>query len=133
MILMRNNPLVSLQLIALLVRYHRKKFPKFGHDSLQEFPKEVKRKFAILCAIIRISVLLQQYSHLNFQEVEVSHCPEGFKLVLNEIKDQPLIYGTTHPSPVSIEKEIVQELEHFRKVFQQTLMVIIPPSSTLES
>lgn len=37
--------IVSFQLIALLARHHRKKFPKRGHISLEGFTDEVYKCF----------------------------------------------------------------------------------------
>lgn len=37
--------IVSFQLIALLSRHHRKKFPKRGHNSLEGFTNEVYTMF----------------------------------------------------------------------------------------
>ncbi|KAF8387782.1 hypothetical protein HHK36_026437 [Tetracentron sinense] len=113
------------ELIALLVRYHRKKFPRFSHAPFRGFPKEVKQKFRILCAIIRVSVALQ-CQYMNLQEVEISHSHEGFKLVLSKITDQALPPDNVQPAEEDVEAKLKQELEHFKEVFQQKLSVVVP-------
>ncbi|GFY89027.1 hypothetical protein Acr_06g0009670 [Actinidia rufa] len=122
-----------IMIIALLARHHRKKFPKLDHHSLQGFTKEVKQKFRNLCAIIRVSVLVQQYLSINSQVMEFSHSCDGFKLVLGQIRDQPLELGDgdVQHLAMDIDAELTKELEHFRAVFQQKLVVV--PSSSLNS
>nr|POE44706.1 hypothetical protein CFP56_77933 [Quercus suber] len=71
----------EVKLMALLARHHRKKFPKSDHASLIAFSNEVKQKFRSLCAIVRISVALQQHQCINIQEMILSISHEGFKLV----------------------------------------------------
>ncbi|CAL5378624.1 unnamed protein product [Camellia sinensis] len=103
----------EVKIIALLARHHRKKFPKLDHHSLQGFTKEVKQKFRILCAIIRVSVLLQEYLSINIQDMEFSHSHEGFKLVLSQTRDQPLVPGNAKPLAKDFDAELTNELEHF--------------------
>ncbi|XP_057493131.1 uncharacterized protein LOC130778620 [Actinidia eriantha] len=123
----------EVKIIALLARHHRKKFPKLDHHSLQGFTKEVKQKFRNLCAIIRVSVLVQQYLSINSQVMEFSHSCHGFKLVLGQIRDQPLELGDgdVQHLAMDIDAELTKELEHFRAVFRQKLVVV--PSSSLKS
>ncbi|XP_057961382.1 uncharacterized protein LOC131153227 [Malania oleifera] len=118
----------EVKLIALLVRHHRKKFPKFDHSSLKGFPKEVKQKFRILCAIIRISVILQQYECANLEEMGFSISPDGLNLVFNKVKDRPVMPGLVQALADDFEAERRQELEHFKMVSQQELLVVVPSS-----
>ncbi|KAG5244735.1 exopolyphosphatase [Salix suchowensis] len=113
---------VKVRLIALLTRHHRKKFPKFDESSLQEFADELKQKFRVLCAIIRLSVVLQQSDGLNFQDMEFLHSQEGFKLIFREA-------GTIASFPLAgdMGKELRKELEHFKTVFQQNLLLEVLP------
>ncbi|KAA8545230.1 hypothetical protein F0562_020014 [Nyssa sinensis] len=122
----------EVELIALLVKHHRKKFPKFHRAALQRFAKEVKRKFKILCAVIRVSVSVQRYQSVDIQEMEFSHCDEGFKLVICKTMKQPLLPDMVQSLAEDVEAELRKELEHFREVFQQKLEVVVP-SSTSES
>ncbi|KAL6964673.1 hypothetical protein U1Q18_035732 [Sarracenia purpurea var. burkii] len=121
----------EVKIIALLVRHHRKKFPKLDHHSMQGFTKEVKQKFIVLCAIIRVSAIVQHYLPINGQNMEFSHSYEGFKLVLGQIIDHPLVPSNVHPIVKDLGTELSKELEHFRVVFQQKLLVV--PSSTSKS
>ncbi|XP_031256323.1 uncharacterized protein LOC116114313 isoform X1 [Pistacia vera] len=123
----------EIKLIALLTRYHRKKFPKFSHSSLKEFSGEVIQKFKMLCAILRLSVILQQNESVNLQEMEVFHSHEGFKLVIQEVRDRPSLHGISLPTTEDIGPELRQELEYFNKVFKQELLIIVPSSSSSNS
>ncbi|KAJ0078587.1 hypothetical protein Patl1_22287 [Pistacia atlantica] len=126
----------EIKLIALLTRYHRKKFPKFSHSSLKEFSGEVIQKFKMLCAILRLSVILQQNESVNLQEMEVFHSHEGFKLVcyvIQEARDRPSLHGLSLPTTEDIGPELRQELEYFKKVFKQELLIIVPSSSSSNS
>ncbi|KAE9446643.1 hypothetical protein C3L33_21460, partial [Rhododendron williamsianum] len=134
--LFRNSDLqgydaAEVKIIALLARHHRKKFPMLDHQSLQGFTKEVKHKFRILCAIIRVSALVKQYLSSNSEVVEFSHSQEGFKLILSPIGDHSLLPGDDQVLAEDIEAELTEELEQFRAVFRQKLVVV--PSSTLKS
>lgn len=123
----------EIKLIALLVRYHRKKYPK--SDVLEGSSKEVKQKFRMLCTIMRVAYAVQQCLPVNIQVVEFAHSPEGFKLVLNagEARNQsddvvqPLVDITqllAGDSSVSMEKE----LEHFRMIFRKHLSILVTRS-----
>lgn len=116
----------EVKLIALLARHHRKKFPKFDRASLLEFPKEVKQKFRILCVIVRISVVVQQYQCVNFEGISLSDSHEGFKMVLSEIKNQPP--DAVQSSSEDFESELRRELEHFEMVYQQNMSVVVSSS-----
>ncbi|XP_050224557.1 uncharacterized protein LOC126674190 isoform X2 [Mercurialis annua] len=70
----------EVKLIALLTRHHRKKFPESEHSNMDDISEEIKKRFRILCVILRISVILPKNDSLNFQDMEFSHSHEGFKL-----------------------------------------------------
>lgn len=119
----------EVEMIALLARRHRKKFPKLDHHSLHGFTEEVKQKFRILCVIIRVSALVQQYLSINSQVVEFSHFQEGFKLILGRIRDHSMLPGDAEVLAKDIEAELTEELELFRTVFQQKLVVVCSSTS----
>ncbi|KAJ4823144.1 hypothetical protein Tsubulata_039134 [Turnera subulata] len=100
----------EIKLIALLTKHHRKKFPKFDHSSLKEIPVELKQKFRALCAIIRISVVLQQSGCLNFKHMEFVLSPQGSKLVLRHARNQCDLRVAE-----DIENQLREELEHFKE------------------
>lgn len=94
----------------------------------------MKQKFRILCVIIRLSAVLKQYQSLNIQDIELSHSHDGFKLLLKEIRDQPLASAIIQPQTADttettdtadIEVELGEELEHFKGVFKQKLAVVV--------
>ncbi|KAL8061581.1 hypothetical protein ABFX02_02G094900 [Erythranthe guttata] len=114
----------EIKIIALLVRYHRKKFPK--NDVLEGSSKEVRQKFRILCAIMRVSYAVQQCLPVNFQFMGFIHSPEGFKLVLSEGEAGNQSTDIVHPSldgdmNVLMEKEF----EHFSMVLKQKLSILV--------
>ncbi|CAB4285420.1 unnamed protein product [Prunus armeniaca] len=118
----------EVKLIALLARHHRKKLPNFGHVSFKEFPTEVKKKFRFLCAIIRISVALQQHRRIDFQQMEFSHSYEGFKLACGGVKVQNSPPCILEPLAEDIGDDLRQELEHFKMVFHEELLLLVPSS-----
>lgn len=120
----------EIKLIALLTRFHRKKFPRSHHAFLEEFPEQAKQKFRVLCAIIRLSVILQQNDCVNLRGVDFFHSYEGFKLVIKEARDQPYLPGSSQPTLDNIEAELEKELEHFKKIFKQELLVVGSSSSS---
>ncbi|KAM3752505.1 hypothetical protein ACB098_03G024100 [Castanea mollissima] len=120
----------EVKLMALLTRHHRKKFPKSDHASLIAFSNEVKQKFRSLCAIVRISVALQQHQCINIQEMVFSISHEGFKLEIGDSKDQNLLPTTAQPLAVNTVAELGKELENFKKVFQQDLSVVVHSSTS---
>uniref|UniRef100_A0A2N9IVC7 Uncharacterized protein n=1 Tax=Fagus sylvatica TaxID=28930 RepID=A0A2N9IVC7_FAGSY len=122
----------EVKLMALLTRHHRKKFPKSDHASLKAFSEEVKQKFRSLCAILRISVALQQHQCINVQEMAFSLSREGFKLEIGDFKDQNQLPTIAQPLAADTVIELGQELENFKKVYHQDLSVVVH-SSTSES
>lgn len=88
----------------------------------------MRRKFRILCAILRISASIEQLQLVNIDNVEFSHTCEGFKLVL-EAGNLPSPDNGL-PSVKDFEAELGKELEHFRMVFQERLSIAVT-SSTL--
>ncbi|KAI3752578.1 hypothetical protein L2E82_24612 [Cichorium intybus] len=105
----------EVKIIALLARHHRKKFLQADNNCLGEFTIEMKQKLRVLCTIIRLSAVLKQYQSLSFQDIELSHSHEGFKLVVN---------AGQSIQPADINVELKKELEYFEKVVEQNLSVI---------
>ncbi|KAJ7973291.1 Ppx-GppA phosphatase protein (Exopolyphosphatase) [Quillaja saponaria] len=121
----------EVQLIALLARHHRKKFPKSGHACFTEIPKEVQQRFRYLCAIIRISVALQHYQSLESQEMDSSYSQQDCNLGLqdrSEVHDQKL--PTITHLVNSRMPELRKELEDFNMVFQQQFSVVVHSSTS---
>ncbi|KAH1032105.1 hypothetical protein J1N35_044279 [Gossypium stocksii] len=124
----------EVKLIALLTRHHRKKLPKFGDASFNEL-EEAKQKFEVLCAIIRLSVVLHQNGYINYREMDFSHSHEGFKLVIGEERGpnhQPVVEQCVTDK---FAVELTHELDYFKKVLKQELSVELkaPPFCSKES
>ncbi|KAI3916207.1 hypothetical protein MKW98_004648 [Papaver atlanticum] len=119
----------EVELISLLARHHRKKFPKSTQGSLGRFPKEVKEKFKILCAILRISIAVQHCKLMTFHGLDTSNCQEGFKLVFNEKNGQSLPPGGVKLSAEDVVAELKSELNHFQEVVKMKLLIAVSPSS----
>ncbi|XP_068658995.1 uncharacterized protein [Aristolochia californica] len=113
----------EIQIIALLVRYHRKKFPKRDLPALRGFKEEEKQKFRVLCVIIRLSIALKQFQGMMLRRQEKT-CPnDGFELVLTESKDHSIL---PELNLADIQMELKPELEHFREIFQENISVVLP-------
>ncbi|KAJ0734453.1 putative exopolyphosphatase [Helianthus annuus] len=110
----------EVKLIALLVRHHRKKFLQLDHNSLRDFTDEMKRKFRVLCIIIRLSAILKQYQSLSTQSIQLSHSDEGFKLVFRDSSA-----NNVESMPTDVDVELRKELQHFEKVVEQKLSVVV--------
>ncbi|XP_015063066.1 uncharacterized protein LOC107008512 isoform X5 [Solanum pennellii] len=117
---------LSFQLIALLVRHHRKKLPDCDHMVPEELTEEMTGKFRILCAILRVSAAVEKLQLFNIHNVDFSHTCEGYKLVL-KAGNLPFP-GYVLPSVNDFETEHVKELEHFRMVFQERLSIAVTSS-----
>ncbi|KAG7645646.1 HD domain [Arabidopsis thaliana x Arabidopsis arenosa] len=91
----------EIELIAMLVRYQRKKFPKLDRAPLKGFTGEAKRKFIILCLITRLSVTLQRNENMDLQEVEFIESSEIFKLVSTSFNHSTSYTEQTHIITIS--------------------------------
>ncbi|KAI3890622.1 hypothetical protein MKW92_036593 [Papaver armeniacum] len=96
----------EVELIALLVRHHRKKFPKSTQGSFEGFPKELKEKFKVLCAILRISIAVQHCKLMTFMDWKL----QTVKKVFNEKSGQSLPPGEVKLSSENVEAELKSEL-----------------------
>ncbi|KAM0064366.1 putative exopolyphosphatase [Helianthus debilis subsp. tardiflorus] len=110
----------EVKLIALLVRHHRNKLLQLDHNSLRDFTDEMKRKFRVLCIIIRVSAILKQYQSLSTQSIQLSHSDEGFKLVCRDSSA-----NNVESIPTDVDVELRKELQHFEKVVEQKLSVVV--------
>ncbi|KAB1994970.1 hypothetical protein ES319_D13G131200v1 [Gossypium barbadense] len=124
----------EVKLIALLTRHHRKKLPKLDDASFNEL-EEAKQKFKVLCAIIRLSVVLHRNGYINYREMDFSHSHEGFKLVIGEergLNYQPVVEQCVTDK---FAVELTHELDYFKKVLKQELSVELkaPPFCSNES
>ncbi|KAG9459568.1 hypothetical protein H6P81_004076 [Aristolochia fimbriata] len=111
----------EIQIIALLVRHHRKKFPKRNLSAIQGFKDEEKQKFRVLCVIMRLSLALKQFQGIMLRRDEKD---DGFELVLSE--------SSVHPEQkvADIDLDFELEMEHFREIFQANISVVLPTFGT---
>ncbi|KAL4202514.1 hypothetical protein AMTRI_Chr02g264010 [Amborella trichopoda] len=109
------------EMIALLARYHRKKYPRYGQSLLEPFPREVQLKIGVLCAIIRISLALQRCQFLVIRGIEISKSHEGYQLILR------LGEENSQSSEIfqMISTELEPELQHFSKVLTQKICIVV--------
>ncbi|XVE89580.1 hypothetical protein DITRI_Ditri20bG0007500 [Diplodiscus trichospermus] len=130
----------EVKFIALLTRHHRKKLPKFDDASFNEFGEEAKLKFRVLCAIIRLSVVLHRNGYISYREMDFSHSHEGFKLVIGEGRDS-LLPGVEQRTAANFEIELRHELEYFKKLYQiaahnskaDSLPVVVPAATSIKT
>ncbi|KAG2256658.1 hypothetical protein Bca52824_075952 [Brassica carinata] len=107
----------EVEFIALLTRYQRKKFPKLDRAPFKNFAEKAKRKFIIMCVIIRLSVLLQRSESMDLQEVEFLESANSFKLVLKQQNQEPLVIGSQDQAEEKSDAlQLEQEAEHFKRV-----------------
>uniref|UniRef100_A0A804K3J0 Ppx/GppA phosphatase C-terminal domain-containing protein n=2 Tax=Musa acuminata TaxID=4641 RepID=A0A804K3J0_MUSAM len=116
----------EIELVALLVRFHRKKFPRYQNDHLKELSAEMRQKFRVLCVITRISLRLQKCQCVTSQRLEVFPTEEGFEMVLGSLKDHLQGSHGIELTSAIIEEELRPELDHFEEVFQQKMSVSVP-------
>ncbi|WOL03275.1 hypothetical protein Cni_G11995 [Canna indica] len=115
----------EIELVALLARFHRKKFPKSTNDFLEELPFEMKQKFRALCVIMRISVTLQKCQCVTSHVLEVLPTEEGFQLVIGSLKDHLQVSHGIQLTLAVIEAELRPELNHFEEVFQRKMTMLL--------
>ncbi|XP_010458199.1 PREDICTED: uncharacterized protein LOC104739511 [Camelina sativa] len=117
----------EVELIALLLRYQRKKFPKLDRAPLKDFTEEAKQKFVILCLITRLSVILQRSENVDLQEVEFLGSSESFKLVLKEQHQGHLEVGCQDQlNKNSDASQLEKEIEHFKRLYKKEMVVVFP-------
>lgn len=121
----------EVKLIALLARYHRKKFPKIDSGSFKQFSEKVKQKFRILSAIIRISFILQQTGYKNHEKMEISRSAEGFELVVEDVSSQTLPPpNVLQSTSTNAGADLREELKYFETVLKQNLPLVLPSFSS---
>ncbi|XP_024008199.1 uncharacterized protein LOC18993958 isoform X1 [Eutrema salsugineum] len=107
----------ELELIAMLTRYQRKKFPKLDRAPLKNFAEKAKRKFIIMCLVIRLSVILQRTENMDLQEFAFLESAESFKLVLKQQNQESFLIGSQDQvNKNSDALQLEQEVEHFKRV-----------------
>ncbi|KAK9161678.1 hypothetical protein Syun_008019 [Stephania yunnanensis] len=103
----------EVKLISLLVRHHRKKFPKCDHHSFRGLPEEITKKFRILCAIVRVSIAVQRQQGSIFRRVETSNDQKGFLLMFSSTMDQ--VPGCMPPTVQDLEDALRTEMDFFEE------------------
>lgn len=113
---------MEIEVIALLARYHRKKFPRYKHDCLSKLPQEVQKKVVALSAIIRIAVAFERSNFSAIQHVDVKYAKEKYIIVVTPSVD-PLL-GSSRD--VSLEVWAAEsESNHFEEVFQRKMSIAV--------
>lgn len=117
----------EVEFIALLTRYQRKKFPKLDRAPFKNFAEKAKRKFIIMCLIIRLSVLLQRSESMDLQVFEFLESANSFKLVLKQQNKEPLVIGSQDQAEETSDTlQLEQEVEHFKRLFKKEMVVVLP-------
>ncbi|CAH8357851.1 unnamed protein product [Eruca vesicaria subsp. sativa] len=117
----------EVELIALLTRYQRKKFPKLDRAPFKNFAEKAKRKFIIMCLIIRLSVLLQRSENMDLQEFEFLESTNSFKLVVKQQSQEPLVISSQDQAEGKSDAlQLEQEVEHFKRLFKKEMVVVFP-------
>ncbi|KAL2941151.1 Exopolyphosphatase [Bienertia sinuspersici] len=106
----------EIELIAKLVRHHRKKFPRFERTFLQGFSRE---KFGIICSILRISFIIQKHKLLKLRETKYCDSTGSFRLALENKGEQPMLLDSENSLVKDIEAKIGKEADCFETVLHQ--------------
>ncbi|GLJ09935.1 hypothetical protein SUGI_0118610 [Cryptomeria japonica] len=114
---------VEIEIIALLARYHRKKFPSHKHDSFAKLPHEAQKKVKALSAIIRIAVALERSNFSAVQQVDVMYDNGAYTIVVTPSLMDPL---TGVQRDVSLEVWAAQsEFKYFEEVFGRKILIAV--------
>ncbi|KAK9136752.1 hypothetical protein Sjap_007346 [Stephania japonica] len=111
----------EVKLIGLLVRHHRKKFPKCDHPSFRGLPEEITKKFRSLCAIVRVSIAVHRQQGTIFRSVEISNDQKCLLMMFSSTMDQ--VPGLMPPTAHDLEDELRKEMDFFEEVLQIRLLV----------
>eukprot|EP00252_Welwitschia_mirabilis_P004661 TRINITY_DN14959_c0_g1_i3.p1 TRINITY_DN14959_c0_g1~~TRINITY_DN14959_c0_g1_i3.p1 ORF type:complete len:156 (-),score=35.46 TRINITY_DN14959_c0_g1_i3:469-936(-) len=115
----------ELELIALLARYHRKKFPSSKHDFFRKQPKEVQKKVCLLSVIIRIALALGQSSVCAIQDVNV--CSASRDCIIAILPSMDPSTGSRR----DISEEVKSESKHFEEVFKRRISFLVADSMVI--
>eukprot|EP01018_Ginkgo_biloba_P028275 Gb_25325 [translate_table: standard] len=121
---------MDIEVIALLARYHRKKFPSHKHGCFAKLPEEVQKKVRALSVVVRIAVALERVNLRAIQQVQVIFAKGKYMLVVTP-SVHPLM-GI--PQDVSVEVWAVQsEFKHFEEVFKRKISITVAGSSNVKA
>ncbi|CAI5530545.1 unnamed protein product [Closterium sp. Naga37s-1] len=113
---------MEVEMIALLVRYHRKRPPSTKDEDFAKLPVVVQQKIRALCAIMRIAVTLDRCYTGAAASVLVLQDDDSCVLAVTPAVD-PL---TGAAQDVSLEMWAARsELEYFHKIFKKAPSIVI--------
>ncbi|CAI5958881.1 unnamed protein product [Closterium sp. NIES-64] len=113
---------MEVEMIALLVRHHRKRPPSTKDEDFAKLPPVVQQKIRALCAIMRIAVALDRCYTGAAASVLVLQDDDSCVLAVTPAVD-PL---TGAAQDVSLEMWAARgELEYFHKIFKKAPSIVI--------
>ncbi|CAI5458901.1 unnamed protein product [Closterium sp. Yama58-4] len=113
---------MEVEMIALLVRHHRKRPPSSKDEDFAKLPPVVQQKIKALCAIMRIAVALDRCYTGAAASVLVLQDDDSCVLAVTPAVD-PL---TGAAQDVSLEMWAARgELEYFHKIFKKAPSIVI--------
>lgn len=121
---------LEIEILALLVRYHRKKVPSQKDVDFANLPDEAQKKVRAMCAIMRVAVALDRCDSSAIDHVHVFQRAESILLAVVPATDP----ATGHARDVSLEIWAAQqELPYFEKIFKRRVSIIISDEHDLEA
>lgn len=115
----------EIKLIALLVKFQRKRFPKHDHGSLKELSVEMGTKFQVFCSIVRLSLGLHHKPVLAPGGLEIVHVSEGYKFILKGLGEQSTDSFGVQKNLTIIDERLRLEFKHFEEVLRTKIFITI--------
>ncbi|KAF3793847.1 Exopolyphosphatase [Nymphaea thermarum] len=113
----------EIEIIASVVRYHRKWFPGLEDVHLHRLPRQVQYKVRALAVMARVAIAIQCCQ--CFKDLEITCTDEGYKLGLRVSKDQVQSPSLMSQVLSTVEKDLHPELELFGDVFKLKMVVTV--------
>ncbi|XP_024367336.1 uncharacterized protein [Physcomitrium patens] len=111
---------IEIEILALLVRYHRKKAP--SQKKFARLPEKSRKKVQAMCAVMRVAVALDRCNSSAIQYVHISQQTESIVLAVVPATDA----ATGNPYDVSLEIWAAQqELPYFETIFKRRASIIV--------
>jgi exopolyphosphatase/guanosine-5'-triphosphate,3'-diphosphate pyrophosphatase len=98
-------------IMANVVRYHRRAFPKKKHEAYAELPKPARKVVKKLGALLRLAEGLDRSHYQNVRRMEVAVNPDSLELVLHTRGDPEMDVWGARRGAVLFEKEFDREVE----------------------
>lgn len=121
---------MEIEILALLVRYHRKKVPSSKDEDFAKLPEEVQKKVRAMCAVMRVAVALDRCDSSAIRHAHIFQQSGSILLAVVPATDP----ATGKARDVSLEVWAAQqELPYFEKIFKRQASIIVADEHDLEA